>query len=175
MTNDTNLACKDDVVADCAGAGEADLGAEQGVFANNGAVADLNQVVDLGPGTNAGLPNGSAIDAGIGLHFHIVLKHGWAGLGDLVPGEAFVFQVKMASKAKAVGTNDGAVLEEYVVAEVAVLTNDCVGVSEEAVADDHVWIENDMGKDDGIVADGDFIGDDGVGADVGTGADPGAG
>ncbi len=91
-----------------------------------------------------------------------VLEDGWAGLEDLVPAS-----IGLLCEAEAVGADDGSVLEDDVVAELAVLTNDGVGVGEEVVADADVRIDDDVGEDDGVVAEGDVVADDGIGADMG--------
>ena len=130
MAGDADLAGEDDVFADRGGAGEADLGAEEGVFADRGAVADLDEVVDFGAGgVDAGFADGGAVDAGVGLDFDGVFEDGGAGLDDLGPAAG-----ALLGEAEAVGTDDGAVLEDDVVAEVAAFADDGVGVGEEAVA-----------------------------------------
>ena len=95
-----------------------------------------------------------------------VFEDGGAGLEDLVPGA-----VGLAGEAEAVGSDDGSVLEDDVVAEVAVLADDGVGVGEEVVAGVGVGVDDDVGEEGGVVADGDVVADDGVGADVGVGSD----
>ena len=54
-------------------------------FADGRAVADLDEVVDLGAGVDAGFADGGAVDAGVGLDFDVVFEDGGAGLEDLVP------------------------------------------------------------------------------------------
>ena len=133
-------------------------------------MADLDEVVDLGAGVDAGFADGGAVDAGVGLDFDVVFEDDRAGLEDLVPGA-----VGLAGEAEAVGADDGAVLQDDVVAEVAVLADDGVGVGEEVIAGAGVGVEDDVGEDGGVVADGDVVADDGVGADVGVGSDAGGG
>ena len=135
VTDDADLARENDVAAHGARTGETDLGAEQCVFADDGAVADLDEVVDLRPGTDAGLADGGAVDAGVGLDFDVVVENGGAGLEDLVPGAAFMTRAVLAGEAEAVRPDDGAVLQQDIIAEAAVFAYDGVGVGEEAVAD----------------------------------------
>ena len=54
--------------------------------ADRGAVADLDEVVDLGAGVDAGFADGGAVDAGVGLDLDVVFKDGAARLQDFVPG-----------------------------------------------------------------------------------------
>ena len=48
-------------------------------------MADLNQIVDLGAGADAGLPHRRSIDGAGAAHFHLVLQHHPAGLRHLAP------------------------------------------------------------------------------------------
>src|SRR6202022_2072296 len=67
VSSDPGLGGEDDVLADPGGAGEADLRTEEGILADGAAVANLDQVVDLCPGSDAGLSDGGAVDGGVGL------------------------------------------------------------------------------------------------------------
>ena len=78
----------------------------------------------------------------------------------LVPGEA-----------EAVGSDNCAVLENDVVAELAVLADYSMGVRKEAIADTNAGIQDDVGQDDGVVADDTVFADDDIRADVGASAD----
>ena len=170
MTGYADLAGQNDVFADGGGSGEADLGAKQRIGAYGRAVADLDEVVDLGAEVDAGLADGGAVDAGVGLDLDVVFDDCSAGLQDLVPGA-----VRLAGEAEAVGPDDSAVLQDDVVAEATVLAYDGVGVGEEVIAGAGVGVEDDVGEDGGVVADGDVVSDDGIGSDVGVGPDVGGG
>ena len=87
------------------------------ILADDRPVTDLDQVVDLRAGTDAGLADRSAVDAGVGLDFNVVVEDSGAGLQDLVPGAAFVTGSMLTGEAKAVGSDDGAVLQQDIVAE----------------------------------------------------------
>ena len=63
----------------------------------------------------------------------------------------------VAGEAEAVGSYDGSVLEGYVVAYLAVLADDGVGVGEEVVADGGVGVDDGVREDDGVVAEGDVV------------------
>jgi hypothetical protein len=73
VPSDADLAGEDDVFADGGGAAEAGLGAKQGVLADRGAVAYLDEIVDFDAVGDAGLANGGAVDAGVGLDLDGVL------------------------------------------------------------------------------------------------------
>jgi len=72
-------------------------------------VTDLDEIVDLRPGLDAGLTDGGAVDAGVGLYFDVVLEDGGAGLQDLVPDWSVAW-ASLLCEAEAVGSDDDAVL-----------------------------------------------------------------
>jgi hypothetical protein len=111
VTGDADLAGEDDRFADGGGSGEANLRAQESILADRRAVAYLHEVIDLGSGVNAGLADGGAVDAGVGLDFNGIFENCGAGLKNLVPGT-----VGLAGEAEAVGADDGSVLEDDVVA-----------------------------------------------------------
>ena len=137
MSGDANLTGEDDAFADGGRARETNLRAQKGILANFRAVAHLNEVVDLSPGLNAGLADGGAVDAGVGLYFDSVFEDRGAGLKDFVPGAA-----GLASEAEAVGTYDCAVLDDHVVAQLAVLADYSMSVGEKVVARLDVLVED---------------------------------
>ena len=85
MAGDADLAGEDDVVADDRGAGEAGLRAEERVVADAGAVADLDEIVDLGAVADFGCADGGAVDGGVGLHVDAAADADGAGLRDFFP------------------------------------------------------------------------------------------
>ena len=131
------------------------MGAEQSVFANLRAVADLYQVVDLDAAPDAGFADAGAIDAGVGLHLHVVFDDDRGRLGNLVPVSVVSF-----GEAKAVGADHDSVLQQHVVADAAVLADDRVRVREEVVADLHSAIDHNVRQQDRVVADLDVLVDD---------------
>src|SRR5258708_7099576 len=90
MARAGGLAGENTVVTDSSGAGEADLAAEHGVGANARGVTYEHEVIKLGAAGNAGLPDGRAVDAGVGLNFNIVFEDRRAGLLHFVPGTVFL-------------------------------------------------------------------------------------
>jgi hypothetical protein len=171
VAGDADLSGENYVFANARGAGEPDLGAEEGVLPYGGAVADLDEVVDLCAEPDAGFPDGSAVDGGIGLDLDVVFKDGGAGLQNLVPGAVACCGSGVAGEAEAVGTDDDAVLEGDVVAETAALSDDGVGVGEEVRADCCAGVDDDVRQQGGVWADLDVVPYDDVGAYVGVGAD----
>ena len=75
VSGNTHLAGKYDVFPDYCGPGETDLSAKQSVLAHRRAMSDLRQVVDLRTAADTGFADAGAIDAGVGLDFHIILQH----------------------------------------------------------------------------------------------------
>ncbi len=138
-------------------------------MSNGAAVADVDEVIELGTASYAGFADAGPIDAGIGLELGIALDHDVARLDDLVPvsGVCFVvIAVTMLGEAEAVAAYDDSVLEQDVVSQSAELSNHSVGVSEEVVADADSAIDDDVGQENGVVSDDDIFVDHHVGADV---------
>src|ERR1039457_4136249 len=98
------------------------------MLSDRGAMSHLHQVVDLNPAPNAGFTNAGAVHAGIRLHLNVAVQHRRARLGDFFPAFA------VAGKAEAVASDNGAVLQDDVVAQDAVFAYDRVGMCEEMVA-----------------------------------------
>src|SRR5208283_4549835 len=157
---------EDYVVTHCGRASESDLRAEQRVFSYGRGVADLHQIVDLGASRNRGLANGGAVNAASGLDLNVVSDDYVAGLDNLVPVGLSVFTSVILGEAEAVGAYDHRVLQDYVIAELAVLAHYGVSVRKEVVADSCSAIDRDVREQDGVVADLDILGDDHVRAEV---------
>ena len=129
-------------------------------------MADLDKVVDLDAGADAGFSHAGAIDGGVGLNFDGVFENSGAGLHDLVPDAGVVL-----GEAEAVAADDCPILEHDMVTDAAVLADDGVGVGEEIVPDGDVGIDHDVRQQGRVVADGYAFADDGEGSDVGVFAD----
>jgi len=99
------------------------------VRANFTGVTNQHKVIDFCAAADAGFADGSAIDGGVGLNFHVVFQDGRAGLGNLVPRTVFLF-----GEAEAIGADDHSVLEQDAIADAAVFPHDGMGVGEEIVA-----------------------------------------
>jgi len=148
------------------GTGEASLSAEHGVRADIARVADENEVVDFCAVADTRFADGGAVDASVGLDFDVVFENSRAGLDDFVPGAVFAF-----GEAEAVGSDDGAVLENDAIANAAKFADDAVRVREEIVADLRAAIDRDGTVQDGVFADHDIFVDETVGTDVGVRSD----
>ena len=72
MPCNADLASKDDAFADVRTAGEAGLGTDQGVFVDGARVADLDEVVDLGPAFDTGFADRGTVDRRICTDLDIV-------------------------------------------------------------------------------------------------------
>src|SRR5262249_55672053 len=75
MAGHANLAGEYHVVTHVGGSGKPDLGAEQGIVADAGAVTDLYQVIDFRSAPYARFADAGAVDTGISLYFYIVLQN----------------------------------------------------------------------------------------------------
>ena len=60
-------------------------------------------------------------------------------------------------KAEAIGADDDPVLQYDVIADLAVLADNAVGVRQKAIADSRVAVDDGMGKQDRVVADPDLF------------------
>src|SRR5262249_58785233 len=83
VVGEAALACRDDAAAEPARAGDADLGDDDRVLPDVHVVADLDEVVDLGPAANDRPAEHGAVDRRVGTDVHIVLDHDDADLRDL--------------------------------------------------------------------------------------------
>ncbi len=129
-------------------------------------MADLNEIVHLGAVADFGCANGGAVDRGVGLHVDAVADADGAGLRDFLPVALIVF-----GKAEAVAADDDAVFKRDMVAEDAILADDCVSVGEKVAANLNAGIEHDVRQDGRVRTEADIGTDDGVCADVGAFAD----
>ncbi len=161
-----DLARQNHALADFRGAGEADLRAEQSIFADLRSVSDLHEIVDLDSAADAGFAYAGAVDAGVRLHFDVVFDDDRGGLGNLVP-----VSVGSLGEAEAVGADHDAVLQQDIVADAAVLAHHGVGVGKEIVADLCPAIDDHVRQQYGVVADLDVLVDDYIRADVGVASD----
>src|SRR5271165_2258996 len=135
------------------------------MLADSRAVSNLREVIDLHATRDAGFAHTGTIDAGVGLHLHIAVENGWAGLGDLLP------MISVARETEAVAADDRSVLQNYVVAELALFAHDGVGMGEKSVANVGSAIDDNVRKKHRIVADGDVAVDYDIRTDMSIGAD----
>jgi len=93
-----------DVISNLAAARKSGLPAEQSVLSNVAGMTNLHKVIDLRALTKPRRAYGRAINTGICLNFHSVFNNDRTSLDDLVVGT-----VRLASKSKAVASNDGSI------------------------------------------------------------------
>src|SRR5947207_10361070 len=84
VAGDADLAGENDAAPDPGAACQADLGAQQRVFANVGGVSNLHQIIDLGATPNSRFADRGAIDGGVGADFDIVFENHDSGLHNFV-------------------------------------------------------------------------------------------
>lgn len=162
----TGLSGKDDAAAGSSGTGETGLATEHGVGANVASMADQNEVIDFCTVADAGFADSGAIDTSVSLNFHVIFENGRAGLRDFVPGAVLAF-----GEAEAVGSDDGAVLENDAIANAAEFADDAVGMCEEVVADLRAAIDGNGTVENGVFADDHVFIDETVGTNVSVRAD----
>lgn len=105
VPGNADLSGKDDMIANSGGSGEANLCAEERISTHRRTMTYLNEIIDLCPGLDARLSNGSPVDAGISLDFNVVFEDSRAGLKNLVPGSIGLF-----GKAEAICSYNDAIL-----------------------------------------------------------------
>src|SRR5271169_654464 len=135
------------------------------MLADSRAVSNLREVIDLYATRDAGFAHTGTIDAGVGLHLHIALENGWAGLSDLLP------VISVAGETEAVAADDRSVLQNDVVAELAVLPNNGMSVGKEVIADARSAVDDNMRQEHCVVAGGNVVVNYDIRADMSIGAD----
>ena len=104
--------------------------AQQSILANLRAVADLHQVVDLHASANASFPYAGAIDAGIGLHLHVISDHHRLRLYNLVPVPCPVL-----GESETIRANDYSILQNHAVSQAAILAHHGMRMREKVIPD----------------------------------------
>src|ERR1700676_3013683 len=122
------------------------------MLSNMRAMADLHQIVDLGASRNVGLADAGAIDAGIGLDFHVVFDDDRHRLRDLVPVAEIVF-----GESETIPTNDHPILQQNIISQTALLADDRMSVSHEVLADFNVTVDNHVRQQNGVLPDFDIF------------------
>ena len=127
-------------------------------------VADVNQIVELGPAANPGFFERPAVDGGVGSHLNIVLNDQRTLLGKLgvLPGRA------IADIAEAIGSQHRPGVDHHPVSERGARVDDHPGVDVAIAADSHAGADHRSAVDDGPGADTGSLLDRGVGADRDT-------
>src|SRR5207245_5704329 len=120
---------------------------EQRIFADAAAMADEHEIIQLGACADARLADGGAVDAGVGLDFHVVADHGDSRLQHLVPAAVALF-----GETEAVSSDDHAVLQHHAIADAAAFAHDGLRVRGEIVADARPAIAGEEAGRDGVAA-----------------------
>src|SRR5437016_4239281 len=84
MAGDPGLPGGDDVIAKLRRPGDADLRDQQAVLADADVVADLHEIIDLGPFPDYRLAEGGAIDRAIRADLHVIFDADRSDLRNLV-------------------------------------------------------------------------------------------
>jgi hypothetical protein len=132
--------------------GQTNLRAQQRALPYLGSMTNLDQIVDFGAASNACFSNAGAIDAGIRLHFDVVLQHRRSGLDDFVPFARIVL-----GKSKTIGADHGAVLENNVVANHTVLSHDSMGMGEEVATNASACINHNVRQQRAMISNLDIF------------------
>src|SRR5690606_15527475 len=98
------------------------LGGQRGVAADLDIVRDLDQIVQFSAAADHGLAQGGAIDGGVGADLDVVLDHHHAQLRN------FVIAAVAKGKAKAVGADHSAAMDDDPIADAALFPHRHVGI-----------------------------------------------
>src|SRR5580704_15111152 len=123
MASHTHLSRQDTSIAHSRSPSQSDLAAKHGVFADFAGMANLDEVVDLGPASDARLADGRSVDNTLCLDLNIVLDHRGAGLADFVPAS-----IRLARESIAVTSNHDAVLQENTISDVRAFAQTDMGM-----------------------------------------------
>src|SRR2546430_7573911 len=102
-------------------------------------MSDLDQIVNLRSARDVRLANTGAVNASVGLNFHVIFDHRRPGLDNFVPAAGVIL-----GKTETIATNDHTVLQNDVITNAAVLAHDGMRVSKEAIADARATIDHDV-------------------------------
>ena len=159
--------------SDVRAAGHAHAPGHGRVSADVHVVRDLNQIVEFDAIFQDGVTQGPSVHAGVGANFHIVADADRAELFDLVPAALH------GRKAKAVGANDHATVQDTAITQDAVVANGdvgrqaCVGTDAGASPDDgmganfNAIAQHGIGLNHGQGTNGDALPQHGAGIDHG--------
>ncbi len=154
MSGETALAGDGNEISQLSGTGNADLRNEQTMLPDLHVVADLDQVIDLGPLPDHGLAESGAIDRRSGADFHIVLDPDNADLRDLM-----VLPL-VKREPVAIGADDHAGMDDATTADARAVVDADVRIDDAIVADNRAGLDRDALENRDVIPDHDFISDD---------------
>src|SRR5262249_45576682 len=112
VIGDAHLARKNHMIAGAAGAGNPHLADEEVVATDLAVVADLHQVIDLGPRADARGLEGAAVDGGASADLDVVADLHVAQLRHLDVAAVLEAEAEAVGPEHCVGVNDGPVAED---------------------------------------------------------------
>src|ERR1700722_5490155 len=148
MPSDTHLSRQDTSIAHPSSASQSDLAAKHGVFADFASVANLDEVVDLGPATDARFADGGAVHDALGLNLNIVFDHRGTRLANFVPAS-----INLARKPVAVTSNHDSVLQENTISDARAFAHADMGMGEKIVANFYPAINSHEAMQHGVRTD----------------------
>src|SRR5437870_4919330 len=124
-------------------------------------MSDLDQIIDLGSARDMGFANTGAVNASVGLNFHVIFNHCRPGLDNFVPAAGIIL-----GETKTIAADDYSILQDHVIADAAMLAHDGVRVSEKVIADACATIDHDVCQQYCVLADVDIFVHYRIGTDV---------
>ncbi len=165
MIAEADLAADDDVFADDAGARDAGLRGNERVGADANVVGDVDEVVELDAGVEAGGRERAAVEGGVGADFDVVGNFDRAELREF---KVLAFPGDVAETVRA---DHGAGVDQDAVAESHAGVERDAGIEATVRAESRAAAEETEGGDLRAFGDGDVVFDDGVRANGDAGGE----
>src|SRR5205807_5543977 len=154
MAGEAALAGDGDVIAKLGRASDANLGDEQAMFADLHVVPDLDQIIDLGPLTNHSFAERGAVDCGASADLDVIFDSDNADLRDLVMLAA------VRGKTIAIGPDHDTAMDNAAVADAGAVIDDDVGINDAVLANHRAGFDGDILENRHVVPDDDVLADD---------------
>ena len=147
MARETRLSRDDYVVADRRRAGDPRLRHDKAAPPDTHVVSDLNQVVDLGPGTDHGCPDRAPIDGRVGADLHVVPQPAGADVADRRVVPVPIHERESRS------SHAGPCLEHHAVSQLDAIGNHGMGIDPAPVAEHGAVADRHVRPDPALRAD----------------------
>src|SRR5438445_9633637 len=123
-------------------------------------MSDLDQIIDLGSARDMGFANTGAVNASVGLNFHVIFNHCRPGLDNFVPAAGIIL-----GETKTIAADDYSISQDHVIADAAVLSHNGVPMSKEVIANARATIDHDVCQQYCVLADANIFVHYCIGAD----------
>ena len=142
MACESGLPSNFDVSSQMCGSSQPDLSSENVILSNLGAVAYLHEIVQLRAPANDSVAYCGAVYGRVSADLDVVFNNDAAGLADFV-----VSAVLHWGEAETVAANNDSILDDYAVANLALLPNAHMGMKNHVISENNAGIEHNMRMD----------------------------